>query len=298
MKRRNNTKGGTALLLLLDAVTSIAMLLLALQLVDNFTPDISELEQLNYAESFSFAVALFFTLAASELIRIFTRRDRTRFGTLRHIAGIVFFAASGVLLLLREGDYTSAYAACIVYAAWLALGRVERIVRDRRARSIVANVFLILIIALLLGLPTNIIFVPLLVVIQSLIHIGNMAFSRIDYKVLEKVIRKTYVIEFAFGMLLLIVAFSIVLQRTEASIETFMDGLWYCFAIVTTIGFGDYTAVGLVGRILSVILGIYGIIVVALITSVIVNFYNEVKGEPDEEAAPAPEEAMEEEKMP
>ena len=279
MKRRNNNKGGTALMLL-DAAASIAVLLLALQLVDNFTADITELEQFNYVESFSFAAALFFTLAAAELIRILTRRDRTRFGIVRHVAGIVFFAASGVRLLLRGGDYTSAYAACTVYAAWLVLGRVERMVRDRRARSIVPNVFLILIIVLLLVLPSNIILVPVLVVVQSLVHIGNMAFSRINYKVLEKVIRKTYVIEFAFGMLLLIVAFSIVLQRTEASIETFMDGLWYCFAIVTTIGFGDYAAVGLVGRILSVILGIYGIIVVALITSVIVNFYNEVKDEP------------------
>lgn len=30
------------------------------------------------------------------------------------------------------------------------------------------------------------------------------------------------------------------------------------------------------GRLLSVILGIYGIVVVAILTSVIVNFYNEV----------------------
>lgn len=51
------------------------------------------------------------------------------------------------------------------------------------------------------------------------------------------------------------------------------------------------------GRFLSVILGIYGIIVVALITSVIVNFYNEVKDEPDD-APPPPEKAMKEEKMP
>ena len=63
------------------------------------------------------------------------------------------------------------------------------------------------------------------------------------------------------------------------------DGLWYCFAIVTTIGFGDLTVTGTLSRILSVILGIYGIIVVSLITSIIVNFYNEVKNEDDAPAA-------------
>ena len=42
------------------------------------------------------------------------------------------------------------------------------------------------------------------------------------------------------------------------------------------------TATSTVGRIFSVILGIYGIIVVSLITSIIVNFYGEVRNEDEE----------------
>lgn len=41
-------------------------------------------------------------------------------------------------------------------------------------------------------------------------------------------------------------------------------------------------ATSLVGRILTVILGMYGIIIVAVITSIIVNFYNETAGKKDE----------------
>ena len=74
-----------------------------------------------------------------------------------------------------------------------------------------------------------------------------------------------------------IVAFSFVLKYYENSIHTFWDGLRYCFAVVTTIGFGDITATTAVGRALSIILGIYGIIVVTLITSIIVNCYGEMK---------------------
>ena len=62
---------------------------------------------------------------------------------------------------------------------------------------------------------------------------------------------------------------------------TFGDGLWYSFATVTTIGFGDITATSNIGRVLTVFLGIYGIIVVAVITSIIVNFYNETAGKRD-----------------
>jgi hypothetical protein len=83
---------------------------------------------------------------------------------------------------------------------------------------------------------------------------------------------------------MLIIAFSIVLPQFDPGIPSFEDALWYCFAIVTTIGFGDIAAATLPGRVISVVLGLYGIIVVALITSIIVNFYNETKdsGEADE----------------
>ena len=86
-------------------------------------------------------------------------------------------------------------------------------------------------------------------------------------------------------MLLLITAFSIVLPNFELNIATFGDALWYCFAIVTTIGFGDITAVTIPGRIISVILGLYGLFVVALLTSIIVNFYSETKDAGDENPA-------------
>ena len=39
----------------------------------------------------------------------------------------------------------------------------------------------------------------------------------------------------------------------------------------------DLAVTSAIGRIITVILGIYGIIVVALITSIIVNFYGEMK---------------------
>ena len=105
----------------------------------------------------------------------------------------------------------------------------------------------------------------------------SIVFSRISFDVLKKIVVKTHAAEIIFGLVILIVTFALLLVFFEPNINDFLDALWYCFAIVTTIGFGDFTAVTLIGRILSVILGLYGIVVVALITSIIVNFYGEMK---------------------
>ncbi|MBR5110127.1 MAG: two pore domain potassium channel family protein [Clostridia bacterium] len=124
--------------------------------------------------------------------------------------------------------------------------------------------------------------------IESFFRIMGATFANIRLDILRDVVKKTYATEILFGLVLLILSFSWVLVYMDPSFSTYSDALWYCFAVVTTIGFGDLTATSFVGRILSVILGMYGIIVVALVTSVIVNFYGEMKKagpEPEEEPA-------------
>ena len=68
-----------------------------------------------------------------------------------------------------------------------------------------------------------------------------------------------------------IVAFAIWL--VEPSIRTFPDSVWYCFTVATTIGFGDFAAATVIGRVLTVILSIYSIGVVAIFTAIITSFF-------------------------
>ena len=90
-----------------------------------------------------------------------------------------------------------------------------------------------------------------------------------------KIIRETKVIEEFVGLFILVFVFSYIFYRIEPTIETYGDGIWYSFALVTTTGFGDYVVVTPLGRILSIILGFYGIFIIAIVTSVIVNFYQQ-----------------------
>lgn len=102
----------------------------------------------------------------------------------------------------------------------------------------------------------------------------TLRFERI--KLLLDILVKTHTIDVLVCMIAFIIAFSFIFPMVEPSITTFWDAMWYCFAVITTIGFGDFAAETVIGRVLTVILGIYGIVVVAILTSVIVNFYNEV----------------------
>lgn len=122
--------------------------------------------------------------------------------------------------------------------------------------------------------------------IRALKQIMVIAFSQIRLDVLKKIIRKTYAAEILLGLVLLVAAFSMILFMVESSMKSYGDALWFCFATLTTIGYGDITVSSPVGRVLGVILGIYGIVVVALITSIIVNFYNEMKAPEEETAVP------------
>lgn len=89
------------------------------------------------------------------------------------------------------------------------------------------------------------------------------------------IVRKTLTLEILMGLLVLVTLFSVYFTLVEPGMTSFVDSLWYSFSVITTIGFGDVSVTTTLGRILSVILGIYGIVVVGLVTSIIVNVYND-----------------------
>lgn len=186
------------------------------------------------------------------------------------------------LIFLLAGYQAALLPVTILHALALLTDHIFAIIMNRRTRSTLFRVAFILLllfsVSLLFYDYTVALFVLLgLTMVRIFYYIVRISFSQIRMDVLRKILKKTYALEILLGLMMLIIAFSIVLPQFEFGIPTFGDALWYCFAIVTTIGFGDFSAVTVPGRIISVILGIYGIVVVALITSIIVNFYSETK---------------------
>lgn len=102
--------------------------------------------------------------------------------------------------------------------------------------------------------------------------------KKLKLDVFTRVLRKSMVYEILLSLLIIVILSSVYFLLVEEKITSFVDALWYSFSVITTIGFGDIYVTTTFGRILSVILGIAGIVVVALFTSIIVNIYNEASG--------------------
>lgn len=243
----------------------------------------------------------FVLLSLTTLLRAIARRYRNQIPERRKKD----FIFSGLFLACAVAIYIwptlpVMTAAGTVFMVSLIPGRILAIMRNRKWFNILLNVAFILLVLFTMwdvwsGADSQLFFiiaVMLLIAFLSLLRIMSVTFARLRLDLLRDIVRKTYAAEIIFGLLLLIASFSFVLiyTDTESFQGEYKNALWYCFAVVTTIGFGDMTAVSAIGRVLSVILGVYGIIVVALITSIIVNFYGEMKKtNDDDEEEPEPE---------
>lgn len=96
-------------------------------------------------------------------------------------------------------------------------------------------------------------------------------------KLLWGILRSVDADKIFIGFISFILCISLAIQFVEPEINSYSDALWYSFTVVTTIGFGDFVVITSIGRILTLILSLYGIIIVALIPAIIVSYFMEFR---------------------
>lgn len=95
-------------------------------------------------------------------------------------------------------------------------------------------------------------------------------------KLLWMILKRTKATQVILGFVLFLFANAAVIQLVEPNINRYGDALWYCYAVISTAGFGDFVTVTFIGKIYSVLLTIYAIFVIAIVTGVVVNFYTQM----------------------
>lgn len=90
-----------------------------------------------------------------------------------------------------------------------------------------------------------------------------------------KVLKRTGTLKIFISFLLFLCIAAALLTMLDPGIETFGDGIWYCFVAATTIGFGDLCVATGIGRIITALVAAYGILMTAMVPGVVVSYYME-----------------------
>ena len=235
---------------------------------------------------------MFFILALIAIVLSLKKRTKLHFAKAFTIAFIDIVL--GIITLFTKDNPYLFVITVGIYCAAIILSRIFELIYDHSLRNIAVNaliiIFLILIGVGIISTDTSggdniqsiILIECIFIALVSFVEAMLVALAQLKFRVLFKIIVSTYSLEVLFGLLIIIATFSFAFVALEPQIESYPDALWYCFAVVTTIGFGDIAAATPIGRILTVILGLYGLVVVAVITSIVVNFYNETSGKRDQ----------------
>lgn len=70
---------------------------------------------------------------------------------------------------------------------------------------------------------------------------------------------------------------SLIVYLVDPAINNFFNSMWYCFTVISTIGFGDIVVTTVAAKILTVLLSFYALIVLAIITGTVVNYFSELQ---------------------
>lgn len=230
-------------------------------------------------------VFLFFTFVISFFISLYSllvnRKERMLF--IIYLLDSVFFLTLAVLSLFGAKRLFVVIIG-VVYGFSLIVNAILSLIYRHKVGDVIFNIskilFGLLLVLIFIAIPGSedfsfLLLIPICFVVASFAHTMFIIFSGVKRQTLFKILKKTFAIEILYGLITLIVASGTMLYFIEDTFDNIGDALWYCFAVVTTIGFGDFVAKTVIGRLITVLLGIYGLVVVALLTSIIVNFYNE-----------------------
>ena len=93
-------------------------------------------------------------------------------------------------------------------------------------------------------------------------------------KLLKDVLRKTHTYKIVIAFLAFFFLIALIIWLNDPAIHTYRQSVYYCFMIASSVGNGDVIVSTTLARILTMILSIYSVFALAIITGVVVSYYN------------------------
>ncbi len=97
------------------------------------------------------------------------------------------------------------------------------------------------------------------------------------FKILYQILKASNITSLINLFVVTFLICSVGLMIVEPGITSLQDSLWFCFSSVTTIGYGDYPIVTLLGRSITIFISLYGIIIISVFTGAIVSYIGEIQ---------------------
>ena len=76
-------------------------------------------------------------------------------------------------------------------------------------------------------------------------------------KLLWMILKRTKATQILSGYIVFLFVSAAIIQLVEPDINHYGDALWYCYAVLSTAGFGDIVAITFIGKLVSVLVTIY-----------------------------------------
>ncbi len=95
-------------------------------------------------------------------------------------------------------------------------------------------------------------------------------------RVLRNILVRTKTNRILIAYLVFVLLSALLILLFDPSITRYGDALWYCYAVISTAGFGDIVVTTMLSKVVSVLVTAYSTIVIAIVTGVVVNFYTEI----------------------
>ena len=93
-------------------------------------------------------------------------------------------------------------------------------------------------------------------------------------KLLRNVMKRTHTNRIVIAFIALFFIIALIIWLNDPAIHTYRQSIYYCFMIASSVGNGDVIVSTTLARILTMILSIYSVFALAIITGVVVSYYN------------------------